>query len=112
LEQPVQETNGFINRNNAKEKLSETSLVGDFKWNDVLIPSVAGTGEVVWYYQKRTLAQYACLAATGLYAFYKSDNSRIRAAGLGLLFPGAGLVAACTVTSLVAFCSPRPSSLW
>jgi hypothetical protein len=70
---------------------------------DVLVPSAAGTGEVVWYYQKRTLAQYACLASTGLYAFYKSDNPRIRAAGLGLLFPGAGLVAASTVTSLVGF---------
>jgi hypothetical protein len=58
---------------------------------------------VVWYYQKRTLAQYACLSSTGLYAFYKSDNPQIRAAGLGLLFPGAGLVAACTVTSLVGF---------
>jgi hypothetical protein len=103
LEQPAQGANGFAKRNAAKGKLSETSLVGDFKWADVLIPSCAGTGEVVWYYQKRTLLQYACLAVTGLYAFYKSDNSRIRAAGLGLLFPGAGLVAACTATSLVGF---------
>lgn len=58
---------------------------------------------MVWYYQKRTLAQYACLASAGLYAFYNFENPRIRAAGLGLLFPGAGLVAACTVTSIAGF---------
>jgi hypothetical protein len=62
-----------------------------------------GTGLTTWYYQKRTIVQYACLASTGLYAFYKSDNPQVRAAGLGLLFPGAGLVATCTVTSIVGF---------
>lgn len=58
---------------------------------------------MVRYYQKRTLVQYACLASAGLCAFYNSENPRIRAAGLGLLFPGAGLVAACTVASVAGF---------
>lgn len=56
-----------------------------------------------WYYQKRTIVQYACLASAGAYVFYKSGNPRIQVAGLGLLFPGAGLIAACTIFSVVAF---------
>lgn len=70
---------------------------------DVLVPSDVGTGHTVKYYQGRTLLQYACLAATGLLAFYKVENPRIRAAGIGLLFPGAGLVAAGTLSSAIAF---------
>lgn len=48
------------------------------------------------------MIQYACLAATGLATFYKTDDPRFRAAGLGLLFPGAGFVAVCTVPSILA----------
>lgn len=49
------------------------------------------------------MIQYAFLAAAGLATFYKSENPRLRAAGLGLLFPGAGFVAVCTIPSILAF---------
>jgi len=47
--------------------------------------------------------QYACLFAAGLTSFYKLQSPALRAAGLGFLFPGAGLVAVCTVPSIVSF---------
>ncbi|KAJ8114660.1 hypothetical protein OPT61_g3515 [Boeremia exigua] len=49
------------------------------------------------------MVQYAFLAAAGLATFYKAENPRLRAAGLGLLFPGAGFVAVCTIPSILAF---------
>lgn len=70
---------------------------------DVLVPQHVGNGHTKWRYQKRTLLQYACLAAAGLSAFYKLENPRLRAASIGLLFPGAGLVAACTPLALISF---------
>lgn len=51
--------------------------------------------------QRRTLIQYTLLAATGLGTFYKTENPHLRAAGLGLLFPGAGFVAVCTIPSFI-----------
>jgi hypothetical protein len=47
--------------------------------------------------------QYAGLAAAGLSAFYKLDSPSLRAAGLGLLFPGAGLIAVGTIPSILTF---------
>lgn len=47
--------------------------------------------------------QYACISALGLYAFNYVQSPSLRAVGLGLLFPGAGLVAVCSITSIVAF---------
>lgn len=70
---------------------------------DVLIPGDVGSGLVKRHYQKRTVMQYACLAVAGLLAFYRLENPRLRAAGLGLLFPGAGLIAVCTVPAIIAF---------
>lgn len=69
----------------------------------MLVPNDVGTGAVTKYYQRRTLAQYIVIAGVGLYAWYTSENPRLRAAALGLLFPGAGLVAACTVFSILSF---------
>lgn len=48
------------------------------------------------------MVQYAIIAAAGLTTFYKTENPRLRAAGLGLLFPGAGFLAVCTVPSILA----------
>ncbi|KIV91584.1 hypothetical protein PV10_06104 [Exophiala mesophila] len=87
----------------AADKLSEKSQVGDFNWDDVLVPSKAGTGLTKWYYQRRTLFQYAGLLATGLASFYQLESPALRAAGLGFLFPGAGLIAVGTIPSLVVF---------
>lgn len=70
---------------------------------DVLVPEKAGTGLTKWQYQRRTLVQYACLFAAGLTSFYKFQSPALRAAGLGFLFPGAGLVAVCTLPSLALF---------
>jgi hypothetical protein len=83
--------------------LSLKSRVGEFDWDAVLIPENAGKGSTKWQYQRRTLMQYAGLAAAGLSAFYKFNSPSLRAAGLGLLFPGAGLIAVCTVPSVLAF---------
>lgn len=49
------------------------------------------------------MAQYAFLVAAGLATFYKTENPQLRAAGLGLLFPGAGFIAVCTIPSILAF---------
>lgn len=76
--------------------------------SDVLVPENAGTGLTKWHYQRRTLLQYAGLFATGLAAFYKAESPALRAAGLGFLFPGAGLVAVCTLPSLIAFAVAMP----
>lgn len=48
------------------------------------------------------MIQYAILAAAGLTTFYKTENPRLRAASLGLLFPGAGFLAVCTVPAILA----------
>jgi hypothetical protein len=55
------------------------------------------------WYQQRTLIQYAVMATLGLYSFYNSHSPSMRAASLGLVFPGAGLVAVFTIPSLLAF---------
>ena len=71
--------------------------------SDVLIPDNVGKGAAKWHYQRRTLVQYAAMAAGGLYAFYTFESPSIRASSLGLLFPGAGLVAVATIPSIIAF---------
>jgi hypothetical protein len=43
------------------------------------------------------------MAGFGLYIFYKTESPKVRAAGLGLLFPGAGLIGVGTIPSLAAF---------
>jgi hypothetical protein len=58
---------------------------------------------VKWHYQRRTLVQYVIMAAAGVYGFYTAKSPSVRAGSLGLLFPGAGLVAVLTVPSIVAF---------
>lgn len=70
---------------------------------DVLISRQCGKGTAKRYHQRRTMFQYAFLVAAGLATFYKTENPRLRAAGLGLLFPGAGFVAVCTIPSILAF---------
>lgn len=70
---------------------------------DVLIPEKVGKGAAKWSFQRRTLVQYVAMAASGLYGFYTLENTRLRAAALGLLFPGAGLIAVLTIPSLIAF---------
>jgi hypothetical protein len=49
------------------------------------------------------MVQYAVLCAGGLTIWYKSENPRLRAAGLGMLFPGAGLIAACSISAVLGF---------
>ena len=87
----------------AQEGRKERSIDSDFKWTDVLISNEAGSGDVMRLYQRRTLLYYGCVAGSGLLAFYKLQNPSLRAAGVGLLFPGAGLLAVGTVPSVTAF---------
>lgn len=67
---------------------------------DVLISPQCGKGSAKKYHQRRTLVQYALLSAAGLATFYKTEDPRLRTAGLSLLFPGAGFVAVCTIPSI------------
>lgn len=69
----------------------------------MLIPPSAGLGTTKRYYQRRTMFQYAGLYALGLWCFQNLQNPAVRAGALGLLFPGAGLIAVATIPSLIAF---------
>lgn len=42
------------------------------------------------------------MSALGLTVFFKAENARLRVAGLGLLFPGAGFVALGTIPAFIA----------
>jgi len=68
----------------------------------VLIPDNVGKGFTKQWYQRRTLIQYAGLAALGLSCFYRSESPSLRAAGLGCLFPGAGFLAVLTIPSIIS----------
>lgn len=68
-----------------------------------MIPDSVGKGTVKWHYQRRTLIQYLALSALGLYSFYTSKSPSLRAGSIGLLFPGAGLIAVFTIPSIIAF---------
>ncbi|KAF1816396.1 hypothetical protein P152DRAFT_121713 [Eremomyces bilateralis CBS 781.70] len=87
----------------SEKQLGARALTGTFDWKDVLIPRDAGTGVTKWYYQRRTIYQYALVAGLGLLTFYNSENPRMRAAALGVLFPGAGFIAVGTIWSVLAF---------
>ena len=43
------------------------------------------------------------MSAGGLYSFYNFESPAVRASSLGLLFPGAGLIAVATIPSIFAF---------
>ncbi|KAI1612524.1 hypothetical protein EDD36DRAFT_487577 [Exophiala viscosa] len=99
-------TNTQTQATSEEEKMkavSSKSRVGDFHWEDVLVPEKVGTGNTKWQYQRRTLSQYGLLFLAGLTSFYKLESPALRAAALGMLFPGAGLVAVATIPSLIAF---------
>ncbi|KAK5457177.1 hypothetical protein LTS15_004958 [Exophiala xenobiotica] len=70
---------------------------------DVLIPPSAGLGTTKRYYQRRTMFQYSILFTLRLLCFQNLQSTALRAVALGMLFPGAGLVAVCTIPSLLAF---------
>ncbi|KAF2711409.1 hypothetical protein K504DRAFT_453255 [Pleomassaria siparia CBS 279.74] len=105
-------TAALTSRTDATEKfgdenffpLSEYAPIGGFQWKgkDVLISDQCGKGYAKRYYQTRSLVQYALLFIVGLATFYKADDTRVRTAGLSLLFPGAGFVAVCTFPSIFA----------
>lgn len=89
--------------------VSEVNTLQIFEWislteqQDLLIPENVGKGSVKRYRQQQTLITWASISAVGLYAFYTLNSPPLRAAALGLLFPGAGLVAVFTVPSLLCF---------
>ncbi|KAL6410795.1 hypothetical protein AUP68_07227 [Ilyonectria robusta] len=100
--------NGHTTVQNEPKPKVQNEPVGDFSWGpwtvqDVLIPPHAGRGLVKKYHQRRTLYQYAAISLSGLWAFYNLDNTAYRAAALGSLFPGAGLTAVASLTSMAAF---------
>ena len=71
--------------------------------SDVLIPPSAGLGLTKRYYQRRTMFQYSALYLLGLWSFQNLSSPSVRAAALGLLFPGAGLVAVGSIPAILAF---------
>lgn len=68
-----------------------------------MIPEKAGKGQTKLWYQYRTLILYAGLYAGGLYVNQTARSPRLRAAALGLLFPGAGLTSVATIASSLSF---------
>lgn len=70
---------------------------------DLLVPEEAGRGAVKRRFQQRTLLAWAGTSALGLYVFYSFKSPALRAAALGLVFPGAGLTAVGTVPALICF---------
>lgn len=70
---------------------------------DVRIPSKAGTGLATKYKQRRTILQYLVLSLPGLWAFYYMDSIQLRAAGIGLVFPGAGFFVIGSTSALTTF---------
>ncbi|CAK7231282.1 hypothetical protein SBRCBS47491_007878 [Sporothrix bragantina] len=73
-----------------------------FDLKTVLIPPSAGMGTTKRYYQRRTMFQYATLYCFGLWCFWNLESVALRASALGLLFPGAGLLAVGTIPALAA----------
>jgi hypothetical protein len=71
--------------------------------SDLLIPETTGKGAVKRYRQLRTLVGWAFASTAGTYVFYKFESPALRAAALGLVFPGAGLFAVGTMPSMVLF---------
>ncbi|KAL8678760.1 MAG: hypothetical protein Q9186_004911 [Xanthomendoza sp. 1 TL-2023] len=74
-----------------------------FDLNAVLIPPSAGLGLTKRYYQRRTMFQYSALYLLGLWCFQNLQSPAARAAALGLLFPGAGLIAVGNIPATIAF---------
>lgn len=70
---------------------------------DLLIPENVGKGSIKRFRMQRTLITWAGVSALGLYSFCTSTSPSLRAAGLGLVFPGAGLVAVATIPAAIAF---------
>lgn len=70
---------------------------------DLLIPETTGRGAVKRYRQLRTLVGWAFASTAGTYVFYKYENPALRAAALGLVFPGVGLFAVGTTPSMILF---------
>jgi len=61
-----------------------------------LIPASVGSGAIRKHFQNRTLRNWALLATSGLVVFYQKQlpvPANLRAAALGLIFPGAGFIA-------------------
>lgn len=69
----------------------------------VLIPASAGSGWRKNALQERSLAIYIAQYLLGAYIYYRFDSPGVRAAGLGLLFPGAGLTSVASVSSIICF---------
>lgn len=70
---------------------------------DVLISPSAGLGLTKRDYQRRTMFQYSALYVLGLWCFQNLKSPAFRAAALGLLFPGAGLIAVGSIPAIFAF---------
>lgn len=64
-----------------------------------MIPPSTGLGTTKRYYQRRTMFQYAGLYLFGLWCFQNLQSAALRAAALGLVFPGTALLA--NTTSLL-----------
>lgn len=68
-----------------------------------MIPEKAGKGSTKLWYQYRTLLLYAVFYVGGLYVNQTAKSPSLRAAALGLLFPGAGLTTVASIPSSLSF---------
>ncbi|KAK5164291.1 uncharacterized protein LTR77_009986 [Saxophila tyrrhenica] len=67
----------------------------------LLVPDRVGLGAAKRRRQYQTLAIWASISAGSLYTFYTAPSPALRAAAIGLVFPGAGLFAVGTLPSLL-----------
>ncbi|KAF4437162.1 hypothetical protein F53441_13120 [Fusarium austroafricanum] len=69
-----------------------------------MIPPHVGIGSHRWHVQMRTLLCWTAQASTGFYLFSQRSfpiDAKVRAAALGLLFPGAGYIASANMLGIV-----------
>ena len=71
--------------------------------SSLLIPEFSGQGTMTGQLQSATIKRYLALSAVGLSMFYFSSQSSVRTAGLSLLFPGAGCLAAGGIAGTLGF---------
>lgn len=107
-EQQVQQAPGHKFENQQVEQFKFEKQPHQKGWEQfdiksVLIPPSVGTGTTKRYYQRRTMFQYTALYVFGIWCWYNVQNTAIRAATLGLLFPGAGFIAVGTIPSILLF---------
>ena len=107
--QPVSQKLPAMKTNSKSSIMDYTSICAQIdSLEDIpeLIPDSVGRGTTRKIFQNRTLRQWSFIALAGLSIYYQKlyeMQPSIRAAALGLVFPGAGFIACANITSGLSF---------